>query len=238
VDLTDVGVTLPWMGAGTEFFFRVVDALRDDVLRGPSGLPGWTRAHVVAHVARNAEGLTRLATWARTGVETPMYPSKQARDTDIEASAQFPVERIRAELISTADELDGVLASLTPAEWRAELHDAQGSAMPASRIVWMRVREMWLHAVDLDAGARMEDVPGAVVDALFDDVTLRMSGFDGCPAATLVPTDRDHTWPLGLGEGVQVHGPAAALLGWLIGRSGPKGLVTIGGELPDPPRWL
>ena len=71
----DVSVTLPWMGAGTEFLLRAVGALPDDALALPSRLPGWTRAHVVAHVARNAEALGRLARWAATGVETPMGSS-------------------------------------------------------------------------------------------------------------------------------------------------------------------
>lgn len=76
MDRQDKSVTLPWMGAGTEFLLRAVGALPDDALADPSRLPGWTRAHVVGHLARNADALTRLATWARTGVETPMYGSR------------------------------------------------------------------------------------------------------------------------------------------------------------------
>src|SRR3954451_11927657 len=35
--------------------------------RAPSGLPGWTRAHVATHLARHADAITRLADWAATG---------------------------------------------------------------------------------------------------------------------------------------------------------------------------
>lgn len=49
-------------------------ALTDDQVREPSLLPGWSRGHVLTHVARNADGLRNLLIWARTGVETPQYP--------------------------------------------------------------------------------------------------------------------------------------------------------------------
>ncbi|MGH3331970.1 MAG: maleylpyruvate isomerase N-terminal domain-containing protein, partial [Nocardioidaceae bacterium] len=67
---------LAWAADGQARFERTVAEYSD--LRGPSRLPDWTRGHVVTHVARNAEGLVRLLAWARTGIETPMYPSIQA----------------------------------------------------------------------------------------------------------------------------------------------------------------
>jgi len=146
MDRADIAVTLPWMGAGTEFVCRVVDALPDDVLRGPSALPGWSRAHVVGHLARNAEALSRLAHWARTGEETPMYASREARAADIEASAAYPIDQLRAELISTADELDATFAGLDLLAWRATVRNAQGRDIAATELPWMRVREVWMHA--------------------------------------------------------------------------------------------
>jgi maleylpyruvate isomerase len=237
---TDVTVTLPLMGAGTEFFDRIVGALPDDALRDPSGLPGWSRAHVVGHLARNAEALTRLATWARTGVETPMYAHSEQRNADIEASAQGSAETLRTELATTGDEPDSALAALDEHTWHAPVRSAQGRAIPAAEIPWMRVREVWLHAVDLDAGATVADVPGEVLDLLLDDVTGVLSGRDGCPAALLVPTDRDRAWSLGAGgDAVEVRGTAADVVGWLVGRADGKDLTTVGGAvLPAPPRWL
>ena len=35
-------------------------ALSDEQLRGPSLLPGWSRGHVLSHIARNADGLSNL----------------------------------------------------------------------------------------------------------------------------------------------------------------------------------
>lgn len=235
----DVDVTLPWMGAGTALFARAVGALPDDALRDPSSLPGWSRAHVIAHVARNAEALGRLATWARTGIETPMYPGVEERAKEIEVSSQAPVDTLRAELMTTADDLDAALAVLRDDQWNAEVRSALGRAIPATEIPWMRVREVWLHAVDLDAGVGMAEVAPDVVDSLLDDVTEVLSSRDGCPSARLVPADRDQAWLLGDGDDrIEVRGAASDLLGWLIGRPGAEGLTTATGDLPVPPRWL
>ncbi len=229
--------TLAWMGAGTEFLVQAVDALPDDALRAPSALPGWTRAHVIGHVARNAEALTRLVTWARTGVETPMYSGPEQREADIEASAALPVDRLRRELSSTAADLDLALSALDDRTRRATVRTAQGRLRPAAEIPWMRTREVWLHAVDLGSGARVADLPPDLVDALLDDVTATLSARDGCPPATLAPTDRPRTWALA-GGGVEVHGPAAHVLAWLTGRGDGAPLTPLGGPLPSAPRWL
>ncbi len=240
----DVAVTLPWMGAGTEFLWRVAVTLPDDALRGPSGLPGWSRAHVMAHVARNAEALTRLATWAGTGVETPMYPSPEHRAAEIESSARNPVDVLRRELATTAEALDAALAALDDVTWQAEVRTALGRPIPAAEVPWMRVREVWLHAVDLDAGASVTDIPPAVVDALLDDAAGTVGAREGCPAARLVPTDRDRTWSIGQESGaVAVLGEAACLLGWLVGRTPGDDLTAAGqdgaaADVPAPPRWL
>jgi maleylpyruvate isomerase len=245
VDRRDTAVTLPWMGAGTELLIRAVDALPDDALRAPSALPGWSRAHVVAHVARNAEALTRLATWARTGIETPMYRSREQRAAEIESSAAAPAAVLRTELVTTAETLDAAVAALDETTWQAQVRSALGRALPAAEIPWMRVREVWLHAVDLDAGVTVDELPPEVVDTLLDDATGTLSAAEGCPAVLLAPTDRDGTWSLGPApdEPVQVRGEAAWVLGWLVGRCGPDDVEAYAADgtpaaVPALPRWL
>jgi maleylpyruvate isomerase len=94
----------------------------------------------------------------------------------------------------------------------------------------MRIREVWLHAVDL--GATVDDLPAGVVDLLLDDVSTALSGKDGCPPIDLTPTDRSRSWRLGGGEAATVVAATAAeLAGWLTGR------VTAP-DRPPLPRWL
>src|SRR5829696_4565200 len=86
-----------WWDEAETAVARIVERLGDDALAAPSALPDWTRAHVVAHLARNADALGNLLTWARTGVETPMYPSVGARDADIATTAALPPAELRAD---------------------------------------------------------------------------------------------------------------------------------------------
>lgn len=240
----DLAGTLPWMYTGTSFLLDAVDRLTDDELRQPSGLPGWSRAHLVGHLARNAEALSRLAAWARTGVETPMYASPTQRDSDIEESATLSAGRLREDLASTAAALTEALGALDDTTWQAPLRSAQGRTIPATEVPWMRVREVWLHTVDLAAGARMDDLPAGVLDALLTDVCGTLSGREDCPAVVLRPTDRERTLRLGpaVGAPITLTGSVADLAGWLVGRGVPGDLAARGetGEIavPKPPRWL
>jgi maleylpyruvate isomerase len=229
----DLDATLAWMREGTTYLLDAVAGLTDDDLSRPSALPRWTRAHVVGHVARNAEALTRLATWARTGVESPMYPTPDARAAEIEQSATLPADVLRADLAKTAETLDTALDRLTPEQWEAQVRSALGRAIPAAEVPWMRIREVWLHAVDLGAGATVDDLPSGVVDLLVDDVTTALSGKDGCPSVVLTASDSRRTWQLGpTAETAEaVTGTAADLAAWLTGRA-------PGDGRPQLPRWL
>jgi hypothetical protein len=129
--------------------------------------------------------LTRLASWARTGVETPMYADREQRSREIERSAELPRETLRAEVAGTAAALAEALAELAGAQWSAEVRSALGRAVPAAEVPWMRIREVWLHAVDLDAGARIDDLPTGVLDLLLDDVSTALSAKDDCPSLEL-----------------------------------------------------
>src|ERR1700759_303086 len=64
---------------------RIID---DSDLREPSLLPGWSRAHVLAHLARGSDALRNLLIGARTGQVKAAYASPEARAADIETSAR------------------------------------------------------------------------------------------------------------------------------------------------------
>lgn len=77
------------------------------------------------------------------------------------------------------------------------MRNARGRAIPASEIPWMRVGEVWIHAVDLAAGVTWMDLPPDVIDALAVDVLDSLGAADIGPSARLEPTDRAGTWSLG-----------------------------------------
>lgn len=233
----DPAVTLPWMRQGTEVFEKAVDGLSDDELRAPSALPDWTRAHVIGHLARNAEALTRLTMWAETGVETPMYRDLDARNSDIDKSVTFSPMQLRTDLIASAAALEAGFARLDERTWQAEVRSALGRTLPASGVPWMRVREVWLHALDLDAGVSTADFPPALVDELLDDVSAVVGAKPDCPSIQLCATDRKKSWALGSDHlRPEVTGSAADLLAWVAGRSGGSGLA--GSSTVRLPPWI
>ena len=141
-------------------------------------LPGWTRRHVVAHVHHNAEALRRLASWACTGVESPMYPSATQRNNDIETGSTLPASELRALAHASSAALATDLDALDATMWARPVVTAQGRTVPASEIVWMRTREVVVHAVDLAAGDGFGfgDVPSDLAKALLGEILARRVG--------------------------------------------------------------
>jgi maleylpyruvate isomerase len=237
----DLALTVPWLADGTRQLLRAVEDVSDAEFREPCTLPGWTRAHLIAHVARNAEALGRLAAWARTGVETPMYADRAERDAEIEFSSRYPAARLRNELAGTAAELDRAFTALDVHGWNRIVRSAQGRMIPATEVLWLRVREVWLHMVDLGTGASADDLPARLVDVLLDDLTRVLSTRENCPAVTLAASDRDRSWSLGPAgaQPVHVRATAARLVEWLAGRNRGDDLRSDSSDpLPPVPRWV
>lgn len=232
---------------GQAYFSRKLNELRNDELDAPSLVPGWRRRHVVAHVGLNARALTRLTEWAATGVETPMYASPQERDAEIELGATLPARALRNLSAHAAVHLNVEWRDLGDEAWKAQVRTAQGRVVPASETVWMRTREVWIHAVDLGNGASYRQFPAELVDGLLADV-LRVwrsrRGSEAIPPLVLSPDDRTGEHRVadddaGTGEPIRVHGRAADLARWATGRGGANVLRTAdGAPVPEPPRWL
>jgi len=209
---------LGWLRAGTGLLISQLAALSDDRFSEPCALPGWTRAHLLTHLARNADAIRNLTRWAATGIESPMYPGGHAqREADIDADVARPAQVIRGDVVATADRLDRAFADLPDQAWSREVRTAQGQPIPASRIPWLRVREVWIHAVDLDTGLSFADFPSDLTAALIADVR------------------QARTRP-GAADLTAVTGPAPALLGWLAGRTDGAGLSPL--PLPELATWL
>ena len=221
-------------------------AARDTAERGgltqPSGLPGWTQAYVVAHVARNADALVNLLTWARTGVRTPMYASREARAAQIEADAQRPDGELLEDLTAASARFGRAAAAAGGDHWLVPVQTALGKTVPAAAVPWMRTREVWVHAVDLGAGVTLADVPRVVTELLLDDAIADFADRADVPAVVLRATDTTRNWVLGATAGdpaVEVSGATASLAAYVMGRPLPGPLEADGGRpVPELPAWL
>jgi maleylpyruvate isomerase len=221
-----------WWVDGERALGTALGRLVPDEYAGPSLLPGWTRAHVLGHVAGNADALTNLLTWARTGVETPMYASPEARDAEIERRAALPPAGLEAEVLAATRQLAEAVAALPEEAWAAEVRTAQGRVVAAREVFWIRAREVWVHAVDLDAGVGFADAPEGLLAAVVDEVFEAWSRQGAVPAVTVFAGDRE--WGSG---GPAVAGPLPDVAGWITGRRAGEGL-RCDGPLPALPRWI
>ncbi len=124
----------------------------EDLFQPALHCPGWSRGHVVTHVARSSEALRNLLVWARTGVETPAYRSQAARDAAIAAGAR------RGAAEQLADLRDSATAFRTEADrvgrdcWQMRVRVLASSEFPAWQVLVRRLVEIELHHTDLDVG--------------------------------------------------------------------------------------
>jgi maleylpyruvate isomerase len=222
-----IAATREWVEEGTRLILTDLDRLTASDLDEPCALPGWTRRHLLAHVASNAEAIGRLLTWARTGVETPMYSSPQQRMADIEAGASRP--DLRDWVHESATDLARTMDLLTYQAWSSEVVTAQGRVVPASETPWMRARETCIHAVDLTVGVTFADLPDRFLTALLDDVATWRSARPG--SAMLLTTRRTRHVIAGDGDAVQINLPLPVAAAWLVGRESRP-------DLPQLQPWL
>jgi maleylpyruvate isomerase len=130
-------------------------------LRAPSLLPGWTRSHVLAHLARGADAMRNLLVSVRTGQDRPAYASAEARQADIEHGARLRASELVADLADSAMALRTVARQLPDAGWQVPVRILHSAPFPAAQLLTRRLVEVELHHCDLGAGYTPADWPAA-----------------------------------------------------------------------------
>jgi maleylpyruvate isomerase len=226
----------------TDRLLETVHSLTDDDVRRASRCPGWSRAHVLTHIARNADGLRNVLLAAATGGEGAFYESQAARNADIEAGSGRSAAELEADVETSADRLLEAFAD-TPADAldvkvpRLRVNDDPDHQylIPARKVTDLRLREVVFHHVDLDTGFSFEQTAPAWVVREIAQSARRFA--DG--PAILVDAGEAGSWHYGSPDAdpVRVSGSPAALLGWITGRGDGAGLTSSSAELPDLGPW-
>jgi maleylpyruvate isomerase len=214
---------------------RTVDALSSSEYAEPSQLPGWTRAHVVAHLALNAEGLAGVLHGAHVHQPQPMYASPEGRDADIAELATADPADLRERFLASTAHFARALAAMHEDDWDARFERTPGGPdFALVNVPLMRVREVEIHHADLGAGYAASDWPVGFRVLLLDSMTKRPYP----QPFTVRPTDLDRTWHYGDGEGgPTVSGTSADLGWWLTGRGSGTGLTSDTTDLPEVESW-
>ncbi|WP_447007541.1 maleylpyruvate isomerase family mycothiol-dependent enzyme [Saccharothrix isguenensis] len=182
---------------------RVIADLTDVQVAEPSLLPGWTRGHVLAHLADAARARSRVVEHASRGERVELWEPGE-RDAIIEATASRSAADHRAATAEHSERLERAWSNVV--DWSPPTDPDVADPVPA---VFTRWRELWIHMVDLDLGVRPAEWSAEfschVIDVLRprlpDDVSVRA-------------TDVPRRW----GSGTEVSGGVRDLAAWLAGR--------------------
>ncbi|MFI9366212.1 maleylpyruvate isomerase N-terminal domain-containing protein [Kitasatospora sp. NPDC053057] len=218
--------------AATDRLLRTAARLTDADVRAPSLLPGWSRGHVLTHLARNADGGRRLLSWARTGVRTPEYPGLAQRDAEIEAGAGRGAAELLADLRASAAAFEAEYRRMPAGAWQHTVRWTRGQERPAFRAADARRCEVLVHHVDLDAGFTPAQWPPDFTHAMLARVAAALAARPDAPAVRLRATDTGAAHDLGAANSRAplARAPQHVLLAWLMGRA-----PAPAPGLPEPP---
>ena len=152
---------------------RLLDAARviaEPDLRSPSLLPGWSRAHVIAHLASGADAMRSLLGGVRSGLDRAAYASAAARDAAIESGAARTTAELMTWLADSAVALRTVARRLPDDRWQVPVQmldsvpfaadqlaapfaaDQLAAPFAAGELLVKRLVEVELHHCDLGIG--------------------------------------------------------------------------------------
>ena len=240
--MNEVSHSLDRLAAATDRLVVTATAVSDAQAREPSLLPGWSRGHVLTHIARNADGLGNLLQWARTGVETPMYASAESRGADIEAGAGRSAADLAADVRESAAAFAAEAASMPDHAWTVQVRALNGPPFPALGVLERRLSEVEIHHVDVAAGYSPADWPESFLSDALPRVAESFAGRDDMPPCVAWAEGAKDSFRLGPDQAGQptviIRGQPADLLAWLLGRGDGASLTLAGGAaLPELPPW-
>ncbi len=232
----EIGADVEALHLSDQRAIRTVDSLTDAAWAGPSLLPGWTRAHVVAHLALNAEGFARALKGVLDGEVVPVYPSNEARDADIEQLASAPISDVRDRYFGATQHFRTLAGSLDEEHWRGTiLRLPTGPEWSTRSLLPVRRQEVEVHHADLGVAYTQRNWPTDFSRWLLNRTTATHAESPESADFAIRATDLDQTWQVGA-TAPEVSGTAADLAWWLIGRGSGEGLSPAG-SLPAIGSW-
>jgi maleylpyruvate isomerase len=225
------------MQEATERMIASVEMLDDMSIHEPSILPGWSRAQVVMHLARNADGMRNLLLWARSGHTVRMYPSADLRNADIAVATTRSHAQLLEDLRASAERFQIDITTTPDHAWSTSIMvgpaDVQTPLRRASDIAALRLTEVEIHHTDLIAAYGFANTPDDTATAILRANANRVTTSD--PLGFTVDAGID-SWAIDSREHGDrsdrvVSAAPGAMLGWLTGRTAGTGCTTNDGAV-------
>ena len=146
--------------ASHQRLLQALEGLTDEHCRQPSILTGWSRGHVLSHLANNAYSHLRMFEAASRGEETEQYEGgKPTRDAQIESWSSLSAHELVGHVRASIYALEGAWASATPTTWTGfgvKSH-AGGGRVAITDLILMRWCETEVHSSDLNLDYSFEN---------------------------------------------------------------------------------
>lgn len=196
-------------------------SLSDEQWREPSLLPDWTRAHVGAHLALNADAMRRVVEGVVNNEPVPMYGSAAIRDHDIEKGAKKAGLELQTDLDTSAAQFAATIDARSEDELNKTAELRNGFELPLGKIAINRLSEVVLHHIDLGTGFSLADAGDTSIGWLLQFWAYRLHRREDFPALLLDTGEREyeignHGWGT---DYRRFSGTPLQFLGWITGRT-------------------
>lgn len=192
--------------------------ISDIAWQEPSRLPGWTRAHIATHLARNADALAGVVEGALTGRPTRLYAAEADRERDIERGSERTPLELQFDLDTSAGRLHRIFDAIDASNGAMLVELTQTRRLRLDLLPLARLNEVVLHHVDLDCGFELADIEDDIAGWLLAWTCYWAQDRTDLPSIQL---HADSGFDARLGaytDPIQVSAPDWLLVGWLTGR--------------------
>jgi len=150
IDAKALNMHVVGCAAAHQMLLSALDALTDEQCRQDSLLPNWSRGHLLAHLARNADSHVHLLAAAGRGEIAEQYVGGyKARVAAIEDSSGRSAKELVTDVRRSIYALEGAWANASPTTWVGVGLNSAGATIHMSEIVFLRWREVEVHHADL-----------------------------------------------------------------------------------------
>jgi maleylpyruvate isomerase len=216
--------------------------LTDADVKAPSALPGWTRGHVLAHLAGISHAMARQLEYGGRGETVELYDGGQeGRTKAIDMAAGHDAPTHQADLQAALDRALAAFDALGnpgngTAHWQTPISYRGGVVLDGGLALW---RELVIHTSDLGTGRGPETWSRNFCEHLFDFLAARV------PAGQKFVLQPLGLPPVTIGSGGRstvISGMITDIAAWLAGREPTLGSLRAsaaadGVDLPELLPW-
>ena len=188
----------------------------------------------MTHIARNADGFTRMVEAAEAGEVGDQYEGGRAgREAGIAAGASRGWDALVADVVDSSTRLDAAFAATTDDVWASGEGRLLAGIEPVREFPHRRAREVEIHRLDLGLSASYLDWTDGFVAREWPLSVARLAARlpDGEAVRLVVDGDGgDGDGDVVVGGGsapVELRGTRAELLAWIVGRRAVEGAPPL-----------